>query len=199
MKIPVIRGASIGGILLLMAAAAAAHAEDLKPVSCTGFGLGYTDPAANITCSQLERYGNQTEAAYSAIEAQADSYFFTLQYARAKFRTYFPEHSLRDMINSAHYFSDTDNWQEIRKFDGFEIAAFNGYQKAGSAPILCAGFLRYSGVQAANYEYDGGPGFPKFAVGLYCAFSGQAALMNPVDNFYRVVEDALSKVTFPSD
>ena len=198
MKIPGIRGAAVLAIVLL-ATATAGHAEDLKPVSCNGFALSYTDPPAKITCSQLEDYGNQTEAAYSQIEAQTDAYFFTVQYAKAKFRTYFPAHTLRSQIDAAHYFADTDNWQEIRKFDGFEVAAFNGYQKAGGAPILCAGFLRYSGTQAANYEYDAGPGFPKFAIGLYCAFSGQAALINPIDNFYRVVEDALRKVTFPSD
>src|SRR5579871_4577806 len=186
-------------IALGAASASVGHAEDLKPVSCTGFALSYADPAAKITCSQLESYGNQTEVAYSEINARTDSYYLAVQYAQAKFRTYFPMRSVRTDIESAHFFADTDNWQEIRRFGGFEIAAFDGYQKAGDPPILCAGFVRYSGTQAANYEYDGGPGFPKFSIGIYCAFTGQAALINPIDNFYRVVENALGKVTFPSD
>jgi hypothetical protein len=198
-KIPVIGGVTAFAFLLLMATAPAGHAEELKSVSCTGFAMSYADPTAKISCRQLESYGTQTEAAYSEIEAETDSYFLTVQYAKAKFRTYFPARSLRSQIDAAHYFADTDNWQEVRKFDGFEVAAFNGYQKAGDAPVLCAGFLRYSGTQAANYEYDSGPGFPQFAIGLYCAFSGQAALVNPIDNFYRVVQDALRKVTFPPD
>ena len=186
-------------IALGAACASVGHAEELKPVSCTGFALSYADPAAKITCRQLDSYGNQTEAVYDQINVETGTYFFTLQYAKAKFRTYFPEESLRTMINESSYFADTDNWQEVRNFSGFQIAAFDGYQKAGAPPILCAGFLRYSGTQAANYEYDGGPGFPKFATGIYCAFEGQAALINPIDNFYRVVENALGKVTLPSD
>jgi hypothetical protein len=198
-KAPLIKGAVAGAVLLLAIATTTGHAEDLQQVSCSGFALTYADPAAKITCSQLESYGNQTEAAYSEINAETDSYFFRILYAKAKFHTYFPMRSLRAQIDSSHYFMDTDNWQEIRKFEGFEIAAFNGYQKAGGEPILCAGFSRYSGSQAANYEYDGGPGYPQHATGIYCAFSGQAALINPIDNFYRLVQDALSKMTFPSD
>jgi len=186
-------------VLLLAANAASGHAADLKPTSCSGFTLAYNDPGAKITCASLDDYGNQTEAVYNQLNAETGAYFFTIQYAKAKFHTYFPEQSLRAMINGSSYFSDTDNWQDIRNFSGFQIAAFNGYQKAGDQPILCAGFLRYSGTQAANYEYDGGPGFPKFTTGLYCAYTGQAALINPIDNFYRIVQDALSKVTFPSD
>lgn len=185
--------------LLLSVSAAVAHADDLKPTSCTDFELAYSDPAATIKCASLDSYGNQTEVAYSEIEAETDSYYLTVLYAKAKFRTYFPMRSLRNQVDGAHYFSDTDNWQETRQFGGFEVAAFNGYQKAGDQPILCAGFSRYSGKQAANYEYDGGPGFPIHAAGLYCAFKGQAALVNPIDNFYRVVQDALSKITFPAN
>ena len=186
-------------ILFLVASIAVAHAEDLKPTSCTGFELAYSDPGATIKCASLDSYGNQTEVAYSQITAENSAYFFTVQYAKAKFHTYFAARTLRQMIDSADYFADTDNWQDVRNFSGFQIAAFNGYQKAGDQPILCAGFLRYSGTTAANYEYDAGPGFPRFAIGIYCAFSGQAALINPIDNFYRVVQDVLNKVTFPAD
>ncbi len=186
-------------ILFLGASIAVAHADDLKPTSCTGFELAYSDPGATIKCASLDSYGNQTEVAYSQITAENSAYFFTVQYAKAKFHTYFPERTLRTVINSTSYFADTDNWQDVRNFGGFQIAAFNGYQKAGDQPILCAGFLRYSGTQAANYEYDNGPGFPRFATGIYCAFTGQAALINPIDNLYRVVQNALAKVTFPAD
>jgi hypothetical protein len=191
--------AAVFTALMLTATPRPSDAEELKPVSCTGFALAYSDPTAKLKCASLDSYGNQTEAVYDQISAETATYFFAMQYAKAKFRTYFTAQSLRNMINDSNYFSDTDNWQEVRSFSGFEVAAFNGYQKAGDPPILCAGFLRYSGTQAANYEYDGGPGFPQFATGIYCAFSGQAALINPIDNFYRVVQDALAKVTFPPE
>src|SRR5437764_876997 len=82
-------------------------------------------------------------------------------------------------------------------FLALAFAAFEGFQKAGDLPALCAGFSRYSGLSTGPYEYEGGTGYRNHAVGLYCALSGQAALVNPPDNFYRVVEDALGKLHLP--
>src|SRR5260221_5534740 len=185
------RGMKFSGILAvwlaMVAYAIAAHSEELKDVDCTGFALSYDGHYATQKCSELDRYGNQTEAVYKRLTIKDTAYEMLVTYAEGKFRTYFPEQSLRDQIEGAHYFSDTDNWQTIRNYGGFEVAVFEGYQKAGSPPILCAGFSRYSGNQSGQYEYPGGPGYPHSALGLYCAFSGQAALINPIDNFYRLM------------
>jgi hypothetical protein len=187
----------LGAALLVAAIAIPCLADDLKPVSCSGFAIVYNDPVSKQECAEADTYGNQTEVAYKRLNAETDSYFLTVFFAEGKFRTYFPMRPLRAQIDDSHYFSDTDNWLDIRKFGGFEVAVFEGYEKAGSAPTLCAAFSRYSGSQANNYEFDGGPGFPHHTVGLYCAFKGQAALLNPPDNFYRVVQDALGKLQMP--
>jgi hypothetical protein len=126
-----------------------------------------------------------------------DSTQFVISYTASKFKTYLLMRPVRSIVEG-QYFSDTDNWQPSTKYAGFEIAAFNGYKSSGSTPVLCAAFARFSG-NPGNYEFDAGVGYKNLADGIYCAFSGQAALINPIDNLYRAAEDALAKVTFPGD
>jgi hypothetical protein len=104
---------------------------------------------------------------------------------------------LQQTIEGEHFFADTDNWQPVKKSGGFEIAAFNGFVKTGDAPILCAGFARYSGEPGGHYEFPDGPGYKNLDDGIYCVFANQAALMNSVDSFYRIVEDEIGKLHFP--
>jgi hypothetical protein len=159
--------------------------------------LKYDGPATTTRCLQLDQFGNQTEVKVQRLIAKSDSSELILTYLAGKFRTYFPIKPLRQQIDDAGYFNDTDNWRAERKFGGFDIAAFDGFDKAGGAPILCAGFSRYSGRSSGPYEYEGGPGASNHAIGLFCVFSGQAALINPIDNFYRVVDDVIAKLHLP--
>ena len=172
------------------------HAADAQEVSCSAIELKYDGPATMTKCLQLDQFGNQTEVKIQRLIAETSSSQLIITYYAAKFRTYFPIRPLRQVINDAHYFSGTDNWQAEQKYAGFDIAAFDGLGKAGDPPTLCAGFVRYSG-QPGNYEFDNGPGYRNVAQGLYCVFSGQAALINPPDNFYRLVEDVIGKLHLP--
>jgi hypothetical protein len=179
------------------AVAGPARAGDMKEVSCSTIALKYSGDAKETKCLYYDDVGNQTEAVIQRIIVKTGTSELIVSHTASKFRTYLPIRPLRSSIDG-QYFSDTDNWQAETKYAGFDIAAFNGYENSGSQPVLCAAFARYSG-NPGNYEFDGGVGYKNLAEGIYCAFSGQAALINPIDNFYRVVEDALSKVQFPPD
>jgi hypothetical protein len=174
-----------------------ACAGAMNEVSCSSIALKYTGEARETKCLYYDDVGNQTEVVVQRIIVKLGTSELIVSHTASKFRTYLPIQPLRSTVNG-QYFSDTDNWQPEAKYAGFDIAAFNGYEKSGSQPVLCAAFSRYSG-NPGNYEFDGGVGYKNEAEGIYCAFSGQAALINPIDNFYRVVEDALSKVQFPPD
>ncbi len=184
-------------LVLLVAASSGALGDEMKIVSCSGFALSYGDASAKLTCAELDQQGNQTEAEYKRLEAETSSYFLTVTVGEGKFRTYFPARELRDQVNGAHFFADTDNWLETRKYAGFEMAAFDGYRTAGAAPTLCVAFGRYTGNMSGQYEFPGGPGFKNHTLGLYCPLTGQAALINPPDNLYRVTEDAIGKLQLP--
>jgi len=183
--------------IAVAAVAGPARAGDMKEVSCSTIALKYSGDAKETKCLYYDDVGNQTEAIVQRLIVKMDTSELIVSHTASKFRTYLPMRSLRSMIDGG-YFSDTDNWQAEMKYAGFDIAAFNGYESSGSQPVLCAAFARYSG-NPGNYEFDDGVGYKNVAEGIYCAFSGQAALINPIDNFYRVVEDALSKVQFPPD
>ena len=189
-------GAAILAVMVPVTAAPCL-ADDMKTVSCSGFELSYSDASAKQSCAELDQQGNQTEAEYKRLEAETSSYFLTVTVGEGKFKTYFPERELRDQVDSAHFFADTDNWLEIRKFAGFEIAAFDGYRTAGATPTLCVAFSRYTGNMSGQYEYPGGPGYKNHTLGLYCPLTGQAALINPPDNLYRAAEDAIGKLQLP--
>jgi hypothetical protein len=167
----------------------------LKDVSCSSIELKYDGPATTTKCLQLDQIGNQTEADVQRIIVHTSSSELVVTYVASKFRTYLPEHPLRHIIES-EFFQDTDNWQAEHKYAGFDVAAFNGYDKPGDPPFLCAGFARFSG-SPGNYEFDDGPGYKILAEGIYCVSSGAAALTNPVDNFYRIVDGVLEEVHFP--
>ena len=183
--------------LAIAAAAGPARAGDMKEVSCSTIQLKYSGDARETKCLYYDDVGNQTEVVTQRIVVKTGTSELIVSHTASKFRTYLLLHPLRTLIEGA-YFSDTDNWQAETKYAGFDIAAFNGYESSGSQPVLCAAFARYSG-NPGNYEFDDGVGYKNLAEGIYCAFSGQAALINPIDNFYHVVEDALSKVQFPPD
>jgi hypothetical protein len=183
--------------LAIAAAAGPARAGDMKEVSCSTIQLKYSGDARETKCLYYDDVGNQTEVVTQRIVVKTGTSELIVSHTASKFRTYLLLHPLRTLIEGA-YFSDTDNWQPETKYAGFDIAAFNGYESSGSQPVLCAAFARYSG-NPGNYEFDDGVGYKNLAEGIYCAFSGQAALINPIDNFYHVVEDALSKVQFPPD
>jgi hypothetical protein len=172
------------------------RAADMKEVACSAIDLKYDGEATTTKCMQVDDVGNQTEAQVQRIIVKTSTSEMIVTYYAGRFRTYFPLRPLHHMIEQGGYFADIDNWQAEHKFGGFDIAAFNGFGKAGDAPTLCAGFARYSG-QPGNYEFDGGPGYKNLAEGIYCVFSGEAALINPVDNFYRVVEGVLGKMHLP--
>ena len=184
-------------VLTVVAAAGPARAGDMKEVSCNTIQLKYSGDARETKCLYYDDVGNQTEVVTQRIVVKTGTSELIVSHTASKFRTYLLLHPLRTLIEGA-YFSDTDNWQAETKYAGFDIAAFNGYESSGSQPVLCAAFARYSG-NPGNYEFDDGVGYKNLAEGIYCAFSGQAALINPIDNFYHVVEDALSKVQFPPD
>jgi hypothetical protein len=183
--------------IAVAAVAGPARAGDMKEVSCSTIALKYSGDAKETKCLYYDDVGNQTEAIVQRLIVKTGTSELIVSHTASKFRTYLPMRSLRSMIDGG-YFSDTDNWQAETKYAGFDIAAFNGYESSGSQPVLCAAFARYSG-NPGNYEFDDGVGYKNVAEGIYCAFSGQAALINPIDNFYRVVEDALSKMQFPPD
>jgi hypothetical protein len=190
-------GAPMALVLAMVALPVAAQADQMNVVNCDGFDITYDAPGAKQTCYDLDVSGNQTDAEYKRLTSQAANYELTLTYAVGKFRTYFPMRSLREQIEDAAYFADTDDWLGVKKFGGFEVAVFDGFQSAGSKPTLCAAFSRYSGNMSGQYEYPGGPGFPHHALGLYCVFADQQALLNPPDNFYRVVEEAIGRLHLP--
>ena len=177
--------------------ASPACAGEMKEVSCNTIALKYSGEARETKCLYYDDVGNQTEAVVQRIIVKFDTSELIVSHTAGRFRTYLPIQPLRGTVNG-QYFSDTDNWQPETKYAGFDIAAFNGYESSGSQPVLCAAFARYSG-NPGNYEFDAGVGYRNLAEGIYCAFSGQAALINPIGNFYRVVEDALSKTQFPPD
>ena len=172
------------------------RAADMKEVACSAIDLKYDGEATMTKCMQVDDVGNQTEAQVQRIIVKTSTSEMIVTYYTGKFRTYFPLRSLHNMIEQGRYFADIDNWQAERKFGGFDIAAFNGFGKTGDAPTLCAGFARFSG-QPGNYEFPDGPGYKNVAEGIYCVFSGEAALIDPVDNFYRVVEGVLGKMHLP--
>jgi hypothetical protein len=187
--------AAIGASTILLGAT---HAEagEMKEVSCSAIEMKYTG-GGDIACYSYDDQGNQTEAVTQRIVVKTHSSEFVVSYTASKFKTYLLMRPLRSLVEG-QYFADTDNWQLSTKYAGFEIAAFNGYESSGSTPVLCAAFARFSG-NPGNYEFDSGVGYKNLADGIYCALSGQAALINPIDNLYRVVEDALGKVAFPPE
>ncbi len=180
-----------------VAFAGPARAGDMKEVSCSTIALKYNGEARETKCLYYDDVGNQTETVDQRLIVKTGTSELIVSHTASKFRTYLLLRPLRN-LTEGRYFSETDNWQAETKYAGFDIAAFNGYESSGSQPTLCAAFARYSG-NPGNYEFDDGVGYKNLAEGIYCAFSGQAALINPIDNFYRVVEDALNKVTFPPD
>lgn len=188
---------AIFAALAAIALAGPARAGNMKEVSCSTIELKYSGDAKETKCLYYDDVGNQTEAVTQRIIVKTDTSELIVSHTASKFRTYLLLRPLRSIVDGT-YFSDTDNWQAETKYAGFDIAAFNGYQSSGSQPVLCAAFARYSG-NPGNYEFDEGVGYKNLAEGIYCAFSGQAALINPIDNFYHVVEDALSKMHFPPD
>jgi hypothetical protein len=175
---------------------APSFAESAQDVDCSTIDLKYDGPATTTKCMALDRFGNQTETKFQRLVAESSSYEMIVTYSAAKFHAYLPIRSLQQQVDDAGYFGDTDNWQPTQKFGGFDIAVFEGFAKAGDKPVLCAAFSRYGG-NPGNYEFDGGPGFKNLAEGLYCAFSGQSALISPVDNFYRLIEDVIGKLHWP--
>jgi len=187
--------AAIGAMSILFGATDA-KAGQMKEVSCSTVEMKYAS-GGNTACYYYDDQGNQTEAVIQRIVVKTDSAEFVVSYTASKFKTYLLMRPVRSIIEG-QYFTDTDNWQPSTKYAGFEIAAFNGYESSGSKPILCAAFAQFSG-NPGNYEFDAGVGYKNLADGIYCALSGQAALINPIDNLYRVVEEALNKVTFPSE
>jgi hypothetical protein len=189
-------GAAVIGAVTVLLGARDAEAGQMKQVSCSTIEMKYSG-GGSTACYFYDDQGNQTEAVTQRIIAKTDSSEFVVSYTASKFKTYLLMRPVRSIIEG-QYFTDTDNWQPSTKYAGFEIAAFNGYESSESKPVLCAAFARFSG-NPGNYEFDAGVGYKDLADGIYCAFSGQAALINPIDNLYRVVEDALNKVTFPSE
>ena len=173
------------------------HAASMNEVSCSGFTLSYDGPSATSRCYELDEEGNQTEVKIQRLVAKGASFEMVVTYSAGKFHTYFPIRSLRQQVEENAYFSDTDNWQAEQKFGGFDMAIFQGFAKAGDLPALCVAFSRYGGQSTGPYEYDGGVGFRNIAEGLYCALSGQAALVNPPDNFYRLIEGVIGQLQFP--
>lgn len=182
--------------LTVFCTAPQARADQMKEASCSSIELKYSG-GGTAKCYFYDDQGNQTETISQRIVVKTDSYEFVVSHTASKFRTYLLLRPVRSVI-TGQYFNDTDNWQPTEKYGGFELAAFNGYESSGSQPVLCVGFARFSG-NPGNYEFDAGVGYKNLADGVYCAFSGQAGLINPISNFYHVVEDALNKVTFPAD
>lgn len=171
-----------------------ARSDQMKAASCSSIEMKYSGEGT-ATCYFYDDQGNQTETISQRIVIKTSTYEFVVSHTASKFRTYLLLQPVRNVI-TGQYFNDTDNWQPAEKYGGFELAAFNGYESSGSQPVLCVGFARFSG-NPGNYEFDAGVGYKNLADGVYCAFSGQAALANPISNFYHIVEDALNKVTFP--
>ena len=185
---------ALPGMILL---SAKIHAGTAQDVSCSNIELKYEGPTATTKCLQLDDFGNRTEAKIQRLIAQDKSYELILTYYAGKFHTYFPIRSLQQQVDDAAYFADTDNWLPEQKFGGFDVAVFNGFVKSGDKPTLCAAFSRYSGLSSGPYEYEGGTGYRNHTTGLYCAFSGQAALLSPPDNFYRLIESVIGKSHLP--
>lgn len=187
------------GLALTMSVAATfniASAASMKEVDCSVLDLKYEAPATKVRCLQLDDVGNQTEVKIERIVATNESSELIFTHYASKFRTYLRLTPLQNTIESEGYFSAIENWQTPEKYAGFDISAFNGVQKSGDAPALCAGFARFSG-SPGNYEFDNGPGYKNLDDGIYCVFSGNTGLFNPIENFYRVVEDKISKVNIP--
>jgi hypothetical protein len=174
-----------------------ASAGDLKVVDCNGFDLVYDDRSPNTKCFTVEDSGVQVSTKVDRIVVVTSSYELIFTYVAGGHRTYLPIETLQKQVDNAKFFSDTDAWLPERKYDGFDIAVFSGTVKDGEPPVNCAIFARYSG-EPGNYEFDGGPGYKNLAQGLYCALSGDAVLMNPPDNFYRVVETVIGKLHMPN-
>ncbi len=188
-------GCALACALALLCSMPKARSEQMKEVPCSNIDLKYSGEGTS-KCYFYDYLGNQTESVNQRIVVKTSSYEFIVSHTASKFRTYLLLRPVRSVVTE--YFADTDNWQPTQKYAGFDLAAFDGYTSSGGQPILCVGFARFSG-NPGNYEFDDGVGYKNLADGIYCAFSGQAALINPIDNFYHVVEDALNKVTFPAD
>jgi hypothetical protein len=134
-----------------------AQSDEMKDVSCNSFDIGYDGQAATKKCFELHQYGNQTEVKIKRLIAEDTSYEMIVTYSAGLFRTYFPIRPLREQIEGANYFSDTDNWLATKQYAGFEIAVFEGFAKAGDPAALCAAFSRYTGVESGAYEFEGAP------------------------------------------
>ena len=174
-----------------------ALAADINDVSCSSIELGYSGEATTTQCRTVDKTGIQTTVSIQQLIATTATSELVVNHYATKFNTYMVLRSLRDTIEREHFFSDTDNWQVTKKSAGFEFAVFEGFAKSGDAPTLCAGFARYSGEPGNHFEFPDGPGYKNLDDGIYCVFAGQSALINPVDNFYRVIEDVIGKLRFP--
>jgi len=175
-----------------------AAADEVSPVSCDGFALGYDAPALQKTCEYGETSRGQTSWKTSRLQQRGDTYRLEVTYLQSGFRTYMVGHSVTEELGqlAASGFQHVVTIGDARNMRGFEAIAFNADE--ANARMTCGLFVRFSG-NPGNYEFPGGPGSKNRTWGLYC--SRQEYLSQPErgEGFYGLLEQVIAKLHVPAE
>lgn len=147
-----------------------AAAGGLSPTSCSGFVLGYSGPAREVTCASGTTPGGQSPV--SRLEVAGPDFYLTVTYLEGKFREYIAHRPLRDIVDSNSGLEDVQNWRTEPPINGFDVALFDARIASNHKPLSCAVFARYAGTLTGPYEFPSGPGYRTAVMGYYCPVMG---------------------------
>jgi hypothetical protein len=193
------RGGKLLPALLILAAAVSlpARAQEPVAVSCDGFVIGYDGPAKQKGCVVVDvEQGPQTYKS-SQLTVIDHTFFILMYYIESGFRSYLPEHGLREMTNSSNVFAQTGDWQAQRTIQGFEAAVFTGVLKGRQIPSICAVISRYSGTPGRDVDQSLGPGYKDHLTAYYCAVAESLTPEQQGAGFYELVRDVIGRLRVP--
>jgi len=156
---------------------------------CEGVALDYNAPAIKKSCTKKDLSRGDTDATESIFRVTTKDFVLVVMYSQGGFRTYFPQHSLRQIAGYTGDWGQIDNWQPQASIRGFEVALFDHTHNPGSS---CAVFARYGQTLAGRYEFDGGPGARTVMRGYLCQNA-------EADYIVDTLRDAIGKLTLPPD
>jgi len=182
---PALFGLAAAAVLLGLGAGAPLRAEE---VSCDEIDLRFDAGGTSPRCEAGTDSGRNAGSAggtgwtskYEVVVLDSGELSIIMQLDRAGRYTYLSRSELREDVDVEPWFTDSRDWGDPYKLEGYEVQEFEGTWEGTSDYWTCAGFARYSG-----YVAGGGAGYRDRLSGAYCVPAGQKLPPDELRKFLR--------------
>jgi hypothetical protein len=163
-----------------------------RPVDCSSIGMDYLDPDAQVSCKLLAPTKPRWHGEIRVMTARGKGYSLVVEDMQAGEDSYVRTDDADNIVQNIgnHLFASASDIQNQYVQAGYTVSTLSGTLRSDpQVTVNCFIFDRFDG-QPPSGILEGGPGYARSTVGIYCANDRDAAAD-------RTVEQVLAQIQRP--